>query len=62
MPEGDQKKQIKTIQFGEHITIDGYEGDYELLNNKEMVSSLLSDLTEKLNMKMLSKYRKGKYN
>src|SRR3990167_8298917 len=61
MPEGDQKKQIKTIQFGEHITIDGYEGDYELLNNKEMVSSLLSDLTEKLNMKMLSKYRKGKY-
>lgn len=55
MPEEEKKRQIKTIQFGEHITIDGYEGDYDLLNNKETVSFLLSDLTEKLGMKMLSK-------
>ena len=55
MPEVDKQKQIKTIQFGEHITIDGYGGDYELLNRKEVVSSVLSDLTEKLGMKMLSR-------
>ena len=55
MPEVDRQKQVKTIQFGEHITIDGYGGDFDLLNSKEMVSSLLSDLTEKLGMKMLSK-------
>mgnify|MGYP001584707547 CR=1 FL=1 len=55
MSEGSLKKQIKSIQFGEHITIDGYGGDYELLNKKEVVSFLLSDLTKKLGMKMLSK-------
>lgn len=55
MPEEDKKRQTKTIQFGEHITIDGYGGNYELLNDREAVSSLLSDLTEKLGMKMLSK-------
>ena len=55
MSEREDKKQIKSIQFGEHITIDGYGGDYELLNNKEVVSSVLLDLTEKLGMKMLSK-------
>ncbi|MBI2627383.1 adenosylmethionine decarboxylase [Candidatus Nomurabacteria bacterium] len=54
MPEGDKKKQLKTIQFGEHITIDGYGGDYESLNSKETILFLLSDLTEKLGMKMLS--------
>jgi S-adenosylmethionine decarboxylase len=55
MPEEDKKRQIKTIQFGEHITIDGYGGDYELLNNQEVVSFVLSDLPKKLGMKMLSK-------
>ena len=54
MPEGDKKGQIKTIQFGEHITIDGYGGDYEILNNQEIVSFVLSDLPEKLGMKTLS--------
>lgn len=54
MPEGE-KKATKTIQFGEHITIDGYGGNYELLNDKEVVSFLLSDLTDKLGMKMLSR-------
>jgi len=55
MPEVDRQKQVKTIQFGEHITIDGYGGDFDLLNSKEAVLFLLSDLTEKLGMKMLSK-------
>lgn len=53
-PKETKRKQMKTIQFGEHVTIDGYGGNYELLNNKETVSFLLSDLTEKLGMKMLS--------
>ncbi len=42
------------MQFGEHITIDGYGGDPELLNNKETVFFVLSDLPKKLGMKMLS--------
>ena len=49
-----KKEQVKTIQFGEHIMIDGYGGDYELLNNKEIVSFVLSDLPKKLGMKTLS--------
>lgn len=53
MPEGE-KSQLKTIQFGEHVTIDGYGGDYELLNNQEIVSFVLSDLPKKLGMKTLS--------
>lgn len=45
---------MEIIQFGEHITIDGYGGDYELLNNQEIVSLVLSDLPKKLGMKTLS--------
>lgn len=54
MSKSDQKNQINCIQFGEHMTIDGYGGDSGLLNDKELVSFVLSDLTEKLGMKMLS--------
>ncbi len=46
---------MKTIQFGEHITIDGYGGDPKLLDNKKVVSFTLSDLAKKLKMKTLSK-------
>ncbi|KKR61415.1 hypothetical protein A2643_00090 [Candidatus Nomurabacteria bacterium RIFCSPHIGHO2_01_FULL_39_220] len=53
MLEGAENQQ-KTIQFGEHITIDGYGGDPGLLNNKEKVSFVLSDLPKKLGMKTLS--------
>lgn len=49
-----KQTQQKTMQFGEHITIDGYGGDPELLNNKEVVSFILSDLPKKLGMKILS--------
>ncbi len=45
---------MATIQFGEHITIDGYGGDYELLNNEKLVSSVLSDLPKILGMHTLS--------
>ncbi|KKR60773.1 MAG: S-adenosylmethionine decarboxylase proenzyme [Parcubacteria group bacterium GW2011_GWA2_40_37] len=53
MPE-EYKKLPKTIQFGEHVMIDGYGGNSELLNNQEVVSFVLSDLPKKLGMKTLS--------
>lgn len=48
------EQNIKTIQFGEHITIDGYGGDPKLLDNKELILFVLSDLPKKLEMKTLS--------
>lgn len=36
--------------FGEHITIDGYGGDRELLDNGEGVKNLISNLVSKLGM------------
>ena len=48
------EQNIKTMQFGEHVTIDGYGGDYELLNNQEVISFALSDLPKKLGMMTLS--------
>ncbi len=44
----------KVMQFGEHITIDGYGGDSELLNDEKLVLSVLSDLPKKLGMTTLS--------
>lgn len=44
----------KTIQFGEHLTIDGYNGDIQLLDSKEIVLSVLCDLPEKLGMNILT--------
>lgn len=40
--------------FGEHITIDGYGGDHDLLNNKEVVLNSINALVEKLEMKKLA--------
>ena len=40
--------------FGEHLTLDGYGGSYDSLNNKEYVLSCLNDLPEKLDMTKLS--------
>jgi S-adenosylmethionine decarboxylase len=48
------EQNIKTIQFGEHITIDGYGGDYELLNNEKIILHVLSDLPKKLGMTTLT--------
>jgi S-adenosylmethionine decarboxylase len=41
--------------FGEHITIDGYEGDPVLLQDKTLVSSSLEELCTKLKMTPLTK-------
>lgn len=42
------------MHFGEHVTIDGYGGNFEKLNNKELVLECLNDLPEKLDMLKLS--------
>ncbi len=42
------------MNFGEHITLDGYGGDYDLLNNRENVESCFSELLELLDMHALT--------
>ena len=44
----------KIIQFGEHLTIDGYNGDIGLLNSKEIVSKVFIDLITMLGMNPLT--------
>lgn len=41
--------------FGEHLTIDGYCGDFHKLNDKELVHQILEELPELLKMKKLCK-------
>ena len=41
--------------FGEHLTLDGYGGDTELLNNSELVSKCLDELCHVLEMHKLGK-------
>lgn len=41
--------------FGEHVTIDGYGGDPERLNDKEAVFSVLTELCDALRMTPLMK-------
>ena len=42
------------MHFGEHVMIDGYSGNYEKLNDKELVLNCLNDLPEKLGMHKLA--------
>ncbi|MDB5259274.1 MAG: S-adenosylmethionine decarboxylase proenzyme [Candidatus Taylorbacteria bacterium] len=42
------------MHFGEHLTIDGYEGNKDKLNDKELVFSCVNDLPGVLGMKKLS--------
>ena len=37
--------------FGEHLTIDGYGGNFEKLNSEDLVLKCLSELPEKVGMK-----------
>lgn len=39
--------------FGEHITVDGYKGEFELLNSEEVVHKALKEMPEYLGMKIL---------
>ena len=45
----------KQAHFGEHLTIDGYNGSYNKLNNEKLVYKCLDTLPEKLGMHKLSK-------
>ena len=44
----------KVQHFGEHLTIDGYGGSVELLNDRERVEKVLFELPEILKMNRLS--------
>lgn len=43
-----------TMNFGEHLTLDGYLGDYDKLNDKRRVMDCLDKLPELLDMHKLS--------
>ena len=42
------------MHFGEHLTIDGYGGNYESLNDRGLVLASLNDLPSQLGMEKLS--------
>lgn len=44
----------KICNFGEHLTIDGYNGNFEKLNDKELVLFCLNDLPERIGMRKLA--------
>ncbi|MCX6785385.1 MAG: S-adenosylmethionine decarboxylase [Candidatus Komeilibacteria bacterium] len=46
---------MKTINFGEHLTIDGYNGQVKSLNSKKFVLGCLKELPKILSMKALAK-------
>ncbi len=39
--------------FGEHVTIDGYQGDFALLNSEEAVTKALKEIPGELGMHIL---------
>ena len=41
---------METVQFGEHLILDGYGGDEALLNSRDVVFECLNTLPEKLDM------------
>ncbi|MBP6904483.1 MAG: S-adenosylmethionine decarboxylase [Candidatus Pacebacteria bacterium] len=45
---------METINFGEHMMLDCYGADPEILNSKEEVLRILNDLPEKLGMHKLA--------
>ena len=45
---------METVNFGEHLTIDGYGGNSAKLNDRSLVEQCLSDLPAKLDMHTLS--------
>ncbi|MFC5475326.1 S-adenosylmethionine decarboxylase [Paraherbaspirillum soli] len=47
-------KQVEVQHFGEHLTIDGYLGDHDKLNDKSLVLHALNTLPELLGMKKLT--------
>ncbi|QQS61466.1 MAG: adenosylmethionine decarboxylase [Candidatus Moraniibacteriota bacterium] len=48
------EKYMETINFGEHLMIDGYGGNFEKLNDEESVRKCLDDLVVKCEMHKLT--------
>jgi len=42
-----------SMHFGEHLTFDGYGGDRKLLNDKNLILGILSNLPRELGMEIL---------
>lgn len=45
---------METMNFGEHVTIDGYGGSFDKLNDKKLVFDVVDELPDLLQMKKLS--------
>ena len=41
--------------FGTHVTLDGYNGDFNRLNNKDLIRNALYELPELLGMKRITR-------
>ena len=39
--------------FGEHVTLDGYNGDFDLLNSEEVVTKALQEMPGEMDMTIL---------
>jgi S-adenosylmethionine decarboxylase len=50
-----KKCKVKTCNFGEHLTIDGYGGSFKKLNDKKLVLDCLKKLPQKIGMKILGR-------
>jgi len=50
-----KNKKFSTCHFGEHLTLDGYGGDFDKLNSKDLVRQCLEKLPELLKMRKLCK-------
>jgi S-adenosylmethionine decarboxylase len=50
----DKPANSAPCHFGEHLTIDGYDGDPEKLNDRDLVLNCLNELPERLGMTKLS--------
>lgn len=46
--------EVKTTHFGEHLTIDGYDGNFDDLNDQEKVLKCLNELPDLIGMKKLA--------
>ena len=46
--------ECSTCNFGEHLTIDGYDGDQRKLNDKDLILKCLNELPEVLGMNKLA--------
>lgn len=45
---------MNTVNFGEHLMIDGYGGDFNKLNDKDLVCRILDQLPKEIGMVKLS--------